>query len=81
MAACITRPARCARATASRGRRMLYAFCATHGVPHRRCGKLIVATEEPNWPRSKASTSRACANGVEGLELIDGAQARALEPA
>src|SRR3974377_1490728 len=29
------------------GRRMLYAYCAEHGVPHRKSGKLVVATDHP----------------------------------
>src|SRR5262249_61675840 len=34
-----------------RGRRMLYEFCAPHGVPHRNCGKLVVATRQGEDPR------------------------------
>jgi L-2-hydroxyglutarate oxidase LhgO len=62
-------------------RRMLYDFCASHGVPHRKCGKLIVATRAAELPRLEAIHAQARANGVEGLELIDGAAARRLEPA
>src|SRR5438034_10345372 len=32
-------------ALCTEGRDRLYAFCAERGVPHRRCGKLIVAAE------------------------------------
>src|SRR5688572_32361389 len=28
------------------GREKLYEYCETHGVPYRKCGKLIVATSE-----------------------------------
>jgi L-2-hydroxyglutarate oxidase LhgO len=64
-----------------RGRRMLYEFCASHGVPHRKCGKLIVATEAPEVAKMEAILRQGRENGVEGLEMIDGAAARAMEPA
>jgi L-2-hydroxyglutarate oxidase LhgO len=64
-----------------RSRRMLYEFCATHGVPHRKCGKLVVATNEAERERLGAILEQAMINGVEGVEIIDGAAARRLEPA
>jgi len=44
----------------TRGRRMLYEFCASHGVPHRKCGKLIVAT-------NAAEASKIAAIQQQGL--------------
>ena len=64
-----------------RGRRMLYDFCASHGVPHRRCGKLVVATNAGEVERVAPLHKQAQANGVEGVELIDAAAAKRLEPA
>ena len=63
-----------------RGRRMLYEFCASHGVPHNKCGKLIVATDEAELEKIKSIEVQGGINGVEGLELIGGNAARALEP-
>ena len=64
-----------------RGRRMLYEFCASHGVPHRKCGKLIVATEDTEVAKVEAILKQGAINGVEGFTMIDGAAARAMEPA
>jgi L-2-hydroxyglutarate oxidase LhgO len=64
-----------------RGRRMLYEFCKSHGVPHRPCGKLIVATEAAEIPKMEAILQQGRINGVEGLVMIDNAAARAMEPA
>ena len=63
-----------------RGRRMLYAFCASHGVPHRKCGKLIVATNAAELDKIGQIEKQGAINGVEGLELIGGNAARAMEP-
>src|SRR5262252_3041121 len=45
-----------------RGRRMLYDFCASHGVPHRKCGKLVVATNDGEIVRLDAILAQAKAN-------------------
>ena len=63
-----------------RGRRMLYEFCASHGVPHRKCGKLIVATNQAELDKIQAIEKQGGINGVEGLEMIGGNAARAMEP-
>ena len=62
-----------------RGKELLYAFCARHGVPHRRCGKLIVATHLDQHAALAAVATRAAAVGVS-LEPMTTAAAQALEP-
>ena len=63
------------------GKRALYQFCAEHGVPHRRCGKLIVATNEAEAGKLGSIEARARANGVDDLRFLSPPEARALEPA
>lgn len=63
------------------GREALYAYCESHGVPHRRCGKLVAATSNAQVDALRAIGQRAQANGVEGLRWLTRAEAQALEPA
>ena len=63
------------------GRQMLYAYCAERAVAHRRCGKLIVATDEAQTAQLEAIARKAAANGVDNLQRLSAEQARALEPA
>jgi L-2-hydroxyglutarate oxidase LhgO len=62
------------------GRRALYPFLEARNIAYRRCGKLVVATKSDEIPRLDAIMAQALANDVEGMELISGAAARALEP-
>ena len=67
-----------------RGRHLLTAFCADHGVPMQRCGKLIVATSDEQFPELQRLADQADANGLhdrEALQHLTAAQARAIEPA
>ncbi|MFN3580400.1 MAG: NAD(P)/FAD-dependent oxidoreductase [Pseudomonas sp.] len=61
------------------GRDLLYAWCETHGVPHRRIGKLLVAVEDGEVPTLAALQRNAQANGIE-LQWLDRAQLHAREP-
>lgn len=63
------------------GKHALYRYCEDHGVPHRRCGKLIVATAENENAKLISIRSHAETNGVDDLQTLSGADARALEPA
>jgi L-2-hydroxyglutarate oxidase LhgO len=63
------------------GREQLYAFCATHGVAHSRCGKLVVATSPEQLQGLARLAERARGNGVADLCMLDAAEARAMEPA
>ncbi|HEX7759945.1 MAG TPA: NAD(P)/FAD-dependent oxidoreductase [Caulobacteraceae bacterium] len=62
------------------GRRALYAFLDDHNVAYRKCGKLVVATQDAEIERLEAIGAQAAANDVEGMQTLTGAQARALEP-
>ncbi|MBV9531394.1 MAG: NAD(P)/FAD-dependent oxidoreductase [Bradyrhizobium sp.] len=63
------------------GKHALYRYCAEHGIPHRNCGKLIVATSANETDKLQSIRAHAEANGVRDLELLSGKMARALEPA
>jgi len=62
------------------GREALYAFCAEHGIPHRRCGKIVVATSESELPALAELERRGRANGLTDLRRLDRSDIRALEP-
>ena len=52
------------------GRHALYPFLAERGIPHRRCGKLIVATEPAQVAELEKIRARAAANGVDRKSVV-----------
>ena len=62
------------------GRHLLYEYCRTHGVPHRRCGKLIVATDEAQISELQMIKQKAHANGASDVVEIPKQEAMAMEP-
>ena len=64
-----------------RGKALLYAWCESHGVAHRRLGKIIVATSTGQEGALAGIAAAAAGNGVDDLVPLDGAALRAMEPA
>ena len=62
------------------GREALYRFCAEHDIPHERCGKLVVATDESELARLDELEQRGQANGLTEIRRIQGDELREYEP-
>lgn len=62
------------------GRDRMYAFAQENGVPHLRCGKILVATAEDEIDALEAVAEKARINGVTDLVSLTAKEARNLEP-
>ena len=63
------------------GKRMLYEYCGERGIPHKRLGKLIVASDEAEVPVLAGIKRKADENGVTDLETVSGDEVQGMEPA
>lgn len=64
-----------------RGKALMYAFCEARHVPHRRVGKLVVATDATQLPALEHVLTNAHESGVEDCTPLDVGQVASLEPA
>ncbi len=62
------------------GRDQLYDYCRSHGIPHKRLGKLVVATAENEIEALDTLMETAKANGVEDLVRLSVEEAKEMEP-
>lgn len=74
------RPGSLKASLCTQGRELLYEFCAQRGIPHLRCGKVVVATHQSQVPRLHELARRGAANGLRGLRLLSGPEIREFEP-
>jgi (S)-2-hydroxyglutarate dehydrogenase len=62
------------------GAAAMVAFCREHGIPHRICGKIIVAANQDEISGLDSLLERGRANGIAGLKRLEREQAREIEP-
>ncbi|MGW8311840.1 MAG: L-2-hydroxyglutarate oxidase [Desulfuromonadales bacterium] len=74
------RPGSLKAQTCTTGREALYAFCGEHGIPHQRCGKVVVAVDESELPALEELERRGRANGLGGLQRLSAEELHRHEP-
>ncbi len=74
------RPGTAKARLAVQGVKQLQEFCATRGVRHDVCGKLVVASRAEQIPRLRNLLERGTANGLQGLRLLEPEGMKELEP-
>src|SRR6478672_11132317 len=62
------------------GRELMYRFCEENGIPHDRCGKLVVASDASELPALEELERRGAANGLVGITRLTGDAMREIEP-
>ncbi|MCX5713877.1 MAG: NAD(P)/FAD-dependent oxidoreductase [Candidatus Omnitrophica bacterium] len=62
------------------GRHLLYEYCLKYNIPHKKIGKLIVATESEEVADLEKLFSLGKDNGVEGLRILNGKELSIMEP-
>lgn len=63
-----------------KGKELLYEYCEVRSIPHKRIGKLIVATEDFEIEKVKQYIAKARDNGVDDLAWLSQSEVRELEP-
>ncbi|MGQ9632238.1 MAG: L-2-hydroxyglutarate oxidase [bacterium] len=62
------------------GREAIYRFCQEHGIPHERCGKIVIATHKGELSTLEELERRGRANGLRGLRKLGPGEIREYEP-
>jgi L-2-hydroxyglutarate oxidase len=62
------------------GREAMFHFCQEHGIPHRRCGKVVIAREQPELAALDELERRGRANGLQGIRRLSVDQIKEREP-
>jgi L-2-hydroxyglutarate oxidase LhgO len=63
-----------------KGNSLLYEYCQKYHIPHKKCGKLIVATSEDELPVIEDIMEKGKKNGVHDLSIIGKEQILSMEP-